>query len=54
MINIPIIGYLIKYRISAIMKIETDIMASVAKSRKGQALILVIMSVTTFNTDVIR
>ena len=37
----------------AIVKIETDIMASIAEIRKGRALILVIMSVETFKTDII-
>ena len=35
------------------MKVETDIIASIAVSPNGQAVILVIMYVKTFTTEVI-
>ena len=40
-----------RYRITAVLKVETDIIASIAASPIGQ--LLVIMSVDTFKTDVI-
>ena len=36
------------------MKVETDIIASVAASPKGQPVILLIMFVESFKTDVIH
>ena len=41
------------YRITAVLKVEIDIIASIAPSPKGQAVIVVIMYVETFKTDVI-
>jgi hypothetical protein len=38
------------YRIMVVLKAETDIMASLAASPIGQAVILVIMYVETFKT----
>lgn len=42
------------YRIAAVMKVETDINASIGESPIGQVLkLLVILYVETFKTDVI-
>ena len=41
------------YRITAVLKVETDIIASISVSPVGGAVILVIISVNTFKTDVI-
>lgn len=42
-----------KYRITAVVKVETDIFASITVSLIGRALILVIISVETFKADII-
>jgi preprotein translocase subunit SecB len=42
-----------KYRVTAILKVETDIIANISASLVGQAGIFVIMSVEAFRTDVI-
>ena len=42
-----------KYRIAAVLKVETDIIASIAASSTGWAVILVIMYVEIFKTGVI-
>ena len=41
------------YRITAVLKVETDIIASIAASSTGQAVILVIMYVEIFKTGVV-
>jgi len=41
------------YRITAILKVETHIIANISASPKGRAGIFVIMSVKAFRTDVI-
>ena len=41
------------YRITAILKVETDIITNISLSPIGEAGIFVIMSVETFRTDVI-
>ena len=43
----------VKNRIMAVLKVETDIITSMKTSLIGQAVILVIMCVKTFKTDVI-
>jgi hypothetical protein len=43
----------IKYRITSVLKVETDIIASITASTMGRVVILVIMYVETFKTDVI-
>jgi hypothetical protein len=40
-------------RLLAVMKVETDIITSIAACLIGLAMILVIMNVKTFKTDVI-
>jgi len=47
------IKLMLKYRITAVLKDETDIIASIASSLIGRALIQVIMYVEIFKTDVI-
>ena len=42
-----------KYRIMAILKVETDIIANISASLEERAGIFVIMSVRAFRTDVI-
>ena len=42
-----------KYRKTAVLKVETDIITSIKASLIGQAVILVVMYVETFKTDVI-
>ena len=42
-----------KYRISAVLKVETDIITSIVASPKGQTVILVIMYVEIFKTGII-
>jgi hypothetical protein len=42
-----------RYRITAVLKVETDIIASIAASLTGRAMILVIMYVEIFRTGVI-
>ena len=42
-----------KYRVTAILKVETDIIANISASLVGRAGIFVIMSVEAFRTDVI-
>ena len=42
-----------KYRIMAILKVETDIIAKISVSLEERAGIFVIMSVMAFRTDVI-
>jgi hypothetical protein len=39
------------YRITAVLKVETDIITSIAASPIGRAVILVIMYVETFKTN---
>ena len=41
-----------KYRLTAVMKVETDIITRIAVSPVGQAVILVIINVETFKTDI--
>jgi len=41
------------YRITAVLKVETDIIASIALIRRGQVVILVIMNVEIFKTGII-
>ena len=41
------------YRITSDFKVETDIIASIAMSLIGRILILMIMNVKTFKTDVV-
>jgi hypothetical protein len=41
------------YRITAVLKVKTDIIASITASQTGGAVILVIMYVEIFKTDVI-
>ena len=41
------------YRITTILKVETDIIANVSVSTIGRAAIFVIMSVEAFRTDII-
>ena len=41
------------YRVSAVLKVETDIITRIAASPIGQATILVIMYFETFKTDVV-
>jgi len=41
-----------KYRITAVLKVETDIITSIVESPVERAAILVIMFVKTFRTDV--
>jgi len=48
-----VISMLVKYRIMAVMMVETGIISSIAASLIGQAVILVIMFVEVFKTDVI-
>ena len=45
--------YIYMYRITAVLKVETDIIASIAASLVGLVVILVIMYVEIFNTDII-
>ena len=45
--------YMRKYKIMAVLKIKTDIIASIAASPTGRPVILVIMSVVAFRNDVI-
>ena len=45
--------YMRKYKITLVLKIKTDIIASIAASPTGQPVILVIMSVVAFRNDVI-
>ena len=42
-----------KYRITVVMKVETDIIVSIEASPRGQAVILGEWYVETFKTDVI-
>jgi hypothetical protein len=42
-----------RYRITAVLKVETDIIASISASLTGRAVILVIMYVEIFRTGVI-
>ena len=42
-----------KYRITVVMKVETNIITSIRASLKGQTLILMIIYVETFNTNYI-
>ena len=42
-----------KYRLLAVMKVETDIIARITESPVGEAVILVIIKVETFKTDII-
>jgi hypothetical protein len=42
-----------RYRITAVLKVETDIIASISVSLTGRAVILVIMYVEIFRTGVI-
>ena len=44
---------LVKYRIMAVMMVETGIISSIAASLIGQVVILAIMFVESFKTDVI-
>jgi len=44
---------LIHYRITAVSKVETEIIASIAASQTGRAVILVIMYVEIFKTGTI-
>jgi hypothetical protein len=50
-------GYLTRwvsiYRITSVLKVETDIIASIALIRRGQVVILVIMNVKIFKTGII-
>jgi hypothetical protein len=41
------------YRITTVLKVKTDIIVSIAASSIGRAVILVIMYVKTFKTNVI-
>ena len=41
------------YKITAVMKVKTDIIANIPASLIGRAVILVIMYVKTFKSDVI-
>ena len=50
---IKLSGTKLIYRIMAVLKIETCIVTSVAVSPMGQTVILVIMYVDTFKSDVI-
>jgi len=43
-----------KYRIPTLMKVKADIITSTADSVIGRVVILVIMYVETFKTDVIK
>jgi hypothetical protein len=52
--NISVISWRYnKYRITAVLKVKTDIIASITASQTGGAVILVIMYVEIFKTDVI-
>jgi hypothetical protein len=46
-------GRSVKYRITAILKVETDIIANTSVSPIGRSVIFVIMSVDGFRTDVV-
>jgi hypothetical protein len=46
-------GILIYYRITVVMKVVTDIIASIAWSLIGQTVILVMMYVEIFKNDVL-
>ena len=43
--------YMRKYKITSVLKIKTDIIASIAASPTGRPVILVIMSVVAFSTS---
>jgi hypothetical protein len=45
--------YMRKYKITSVLKIKKDIIASIAASPTGRPVILVIMSVVAFRNDVI-
>jgi hypothetical protein len=42
-----------KYRITTVLKVETDIIASIAASPTGRAVVLMIIYVEIFKTDII-
>jgi hypothetical protein len=42
---------MMKYRITAILKVKTDIIANISASPIGRPVIFVIMSVEVFRTD---
>ena len=42
------------YRISSVVKVETDIITSITAGLTGRAVILIIMFVETFKTDIIN
>jgi len=42
----------LKYRITFVLKVETDIITSIAASLKEWTVIIVIMQVTTFKMDI--
>ena len=48
-----IYDWLVIYRITAVLKVETDIIASIAASPTGQTVIIVIMYVKIFKTGTI-
>ena len=45
--------FLDKYKITAILKVETDIIVNISASRKDKAQIFVLTSVMAFRTNVI-